>query len=86
MNTSLTRKGRFWIFEGDFKSCFDTFDHDWILNQLGNFPAKNIIQKWLKVGCLHNDMLDITDEGTPQGGIISPMLANVALTGIDEVL
>lgn len=82
-----TRKGgRPWIFEGDFKSCFDTLNHDWILKQLGNFPAKNIVQKWLKAGYLYNDMLDITDEGTPQGGIISPLLANVALTGMEEAL
>ena len=82
-----TRKGgRPWIFEGDFQSCFDTLNHDWILKQLGNFPAKNTIQDWLKAGCLYNDMLDITDEGTPQGGIISPILANIALTGIDEAL
>ena len=82
-----TRKGkRPWIFEGDFKSCFDTLNHDWILKQLGNFPAKKIINKWLKAGYLYNNMLDITDEGTPQGGIISPLLANVALTGMDEAL
>ena len=75
-----------WIFEGDFKSCFDTLNHDWILKELGNFPAKSIIQKWLKAGYLYNDMFTITEEGTPQGGIISPLLANIALTGIDEAL
>ena len=37
-----------WIFKGDFKSCFDTLSHDWIIKQLGNFPAKNLIQQWLK--------------------------------------
>lgn len=84
---SYTRKGkRPWVFEGDFKSCFDTLSHDWILRQLGNFPARNLINKWLKAGYLYNDMLTITDEGTPQGGIISPILANIALTGIDEAL
>ena len=82
-----TRRGnRPWIFEGDFKSCFDTLNHDWILKQLGNFPAKKLIQKWLKAGYLYNNMLNLTDEGTPQGGIVSPILANVALTGLDEAL
>lgn len=83
----FTKRGnRSWVFEGDFKSCFDTLDHDWILKQLGNFPAKNIIGKWLKAGYVHNDMFDLTDMGTPQGGIISPTLANIALTGLDEAL
>ena len=82
-----TRRGnRPWIFEGDFKSCFDTLDHDWILKQLGNFPNKKLINKWLKAGYLYNGMFDKTYMGTPQGGIISPTLANVALTGLDEAL
>lgn len=82
-----TRGGkRPWVFEGDFKSCFDTLSHRWILKQLGNFPAKGLIKQWLRAGYLYNDMLHVTDEGTPQGGIISPILANVALTGIDEAL
>jgi len=84
---NYTKRGnRSWVFEGDFKSCFNTLDHDWILKQLGNFPAKKIIDKWLKSGYIHNDMFDLTDMGTPQGGIISPTLVNIALTSLDEAL
>lgn len=75
-----------WVFEGDFKSCFDTLNHDFILNQLENFPAKKVIKSWLKAGYLYNGCLNITDTGTPQGGIISPLLANMALHGMEEAL
>lgn len=75
-----------WIFEGDFKSCFDTLNHDWILKQLGNFPAKHIIASWLKAGYLHLNMFHPARSGTPQGGIISPLLANLALHGMEEAL
>ena len=78
--------GRPWIFEGDFKSCFDTLSHDWILEQLGNFPAKRIIQSWLKAGYVYNDLFHETCLGTPQGGVISPLLANIALHGMEEAL
>lgn len=77
---------RQWIFEGDFKSCFDTLNHDFILEQLGNFPAKKVIRSWLEAGYLYNGCLRFTNEGTPQGGIISPVLANVALHGMEEAL
>ena len=43
-----------WILEGDFKSCFDTLSHDWIIKQLGNFPAKTIIRSWLKAGYMED--------------------------------
>lgn len=75
-----------WIFEGDFKSCFDTLDHDYILKQLGNFPYADIINSWLKSGYIYNNCFSETKKGTPQGGIISPLLANIALHGMEEVL
>jgi RNA-directed DNA polymerase len=78
--------GRPWIFEGDFKSCFDTLKHDWIIKQLGNFPAKDIIKSWLKAGYVYNNIFHESIKGTPQGGVISPLLANIALHGMDEAL
>jgi len=83
---ATNRMGRPWIFEGDFKSCFDTLSHEWIIKQLGNFPAKHIIRSWLEAGYLHNNMFHQTMKGTPQGGIISPLLANLALHGMEEAL
>jgi RNA-directed DNA polymerase len=73
-----------WIFEGDYKGCFDNLSHDFILNKLKMFPAKIIIQRWLTAGYLDKHVFHNTEKGTPQGGIISPLLANIALHGIEE--
>ena len=86
IHSAVRKMGRPWIFEGDFKSCFDTLSHEWILEQLGNFPAKKVITSWLKSGYLYNNMFRRTITGTPQGGIISPLLANIALHGMEEAL
>ena len=75
-----------YIFEGDFKSCFDTLSHDHIISKLGNFPLKDLIRRWLEAGYVENDIFFKTVTGTPQGGIISPLLANIALDGMEEAL
>jgi RNA-directed DNA polymerase len=75
-----------WVFEGDFKGCFDNLSHEYILNQLKGFPEINLIAKWLKAGFVDNNVFNETDEGTPQGGSISPLLANIALHGMEEAL
>jgi RNA-directed DNA polymerase len=73
-----------WILEGDIKSCFDKISHDWLLAKV---PLdKVILQKWLQAGFLEKGVLHATTEGTPQGGIISPALANWALDGLEAVL
>jgi RNA-directed DNA polymerase len=73
-----------WILEGDIKSCFDRISHDWLL---ANIPMdKAILRKWLKAGFMEEGILYPTDEGTPQGGIISPVLANMALDGLESLL
>ena len=77
---------REWVFEGDFKGCFDTLNHDFIIRQLEGFPESELIAKWLKAGFVDNKVFNETDEGTPQGGIISPLLANIALHGMEQVL
>ncbi|MGG3523851.1 group II intron reverse transcriptase/maturase [Bacillus pseudomycoides] len=83
-NKLHTNTKKRWIFEGDFKGCFDNLNHDYILEQLADFPAKNTIAKWLKAGFVDNDVFNKTDAGTPQGGIISPLLANIALHGMED--
>jgi RNA-directed DNA polymerase len=75
-----------WIFEGDFKACFDTLNHDYIIKQISGFPQTEVIAKWLKAGFVDNSVFNETDEGTPQGGVISPLLANIALHGMEESL
>lgn len=73
-----------WILEGDIKGCFDHISHEWLMK---NIPMdKSILQKWLKCGYVYNRELFPTEEGTPQGGIISPTLANMALDGLQNLL
>lgn len=77
---------RQWIFEGDFNGCFDNLNHEYIIEQLTDFPCLEIINKWLKAGYVDNDVFNETLQGTPQGGIISPLLANIALHGMENEL
>lgn len=73
-----------WILEGDIKGCFDHISHEWLLN---NIPMdKVMLQKWLKCGFVFNKQLFAIEEGTPQGGIISPTLANMTLDGLQKIL
>ncbi len=73
-----------WIFEADIAGCFDNISHDWLLE---NIPMdKSILRKWLKAGFMESRSLFSTEAGTPQGGIISPMLANMALDGLEREL
>lgn len=73
-----------WILEGDIKGCFDHISHEWLLN---NIPMdKVMLRKWLGCGFVFNKQLFPTEEGTPQGGIISPTLANMALDGLQKIL
>lgn len=73
-----------WILEGDIKACFDKISHEWLL---ANAPMeKSILRKWLKAGYMEKNALKPTEEGTPQGGICSPVLANLTLDGLEKVL
>ena len=73
-----------WILEADVKSCFDRISHDWLLAHVPMDRA--ILQKWLKSGYMDKHTLHGTTDGTPQGGIISPALANCALDGLERLL
>ena len=73
-----------WILEADIKGCFDHISHEWLLK---NIPVdKMMLKKWLKSGFVFNKELFPSEEGTPQGGIISPTLANMTLDGIQTML
>jgi len=73
-----------WILEGDIKGCFDHIRHQWMLD---NIPVdKVILKQWLKAGFVDNKKLFPTKEGTPQGGIISPTLANMVLDGMESAI
>lgn len=83
---TLSRKKRTWILEADIKGCFDNILHEPLLTKLGDFPEIQIIKKWLKAGCMDGLLFSPTEQGTPQGGIISPLLSNIALHGLEEAL
>jgi RNA-directed DNA polymerase len=73
-----------WILEGDIRSCFDKISHNWLLTHV--CIDRVILQKWLKAGYMEKHVFHETTDGTPQGGIISPALANCALDGLEQVL
>ena len=73
-----------WVLEADIMGCFDHIDHDWLTGHTR--MDKDILRKWLKAGTLYQGRYEDTTAGTPQGGIISPVLANVALNGLESGL
>ena len=85
LHICLSRKNSAeYILEGDIKSCFDMISHDWLLN---NIPIKkSILSQFLKSGYFENGRLFPTEKGTPQGGPLSPILANMVLNGLESEL
>lgn len=69
-----------WVLEGDIKGCFDHISHDWLVEHIP--MDKSVLKQFLKAGFVFREELFPTDEGTPQGGVISPILANMALDGM----
>jgi len=73
-----------WVLDADIKACFDGIDHTWLLE---NIPVdKKVVQQWLDCGYIQDNRLFPTRAGTPQGGIISPTLANMTLDGLEQVV
>jgi len=73
-----------WVLEADIAGCFDNINHNWLMNNV--CMDKGILGKWLKAGYKWNGKLFSTDAGTPQGGVISPTLANLTLDGMERML
>lgn len=74
-----------YVLDADISKCFDQINHDYLLSKL-DCPSvyKRSIRQWLKAGVLDNGVFETTEAGTPQGGVISPLLANIALHGMIE--
>ena len=82
---ALSRKNSAeWILEGDIKACFDKISHQWLLAHIP--MEKSILSTWLKAGFIDKNVFHPTEEGTPQGGICSPVLANMTLDGLEKKL
>ena len=84
----LTGKGRNasrqWALDADLAAAFDRISHDHLMAMIGQFPARGLLRCWLRAGVMERGRWAPTQEGTPQGGVISPLLLNVALHGMEE--
>ncbi len=79
-------KTKKWVVDADIKGCFDNISHKHLLETIGNFPARKLIHLWLKAGYVDKGVFHESEAGTPQGGIISPLLANISLHGMEKFL
>lgn len=74
-----------YVLDADIKGCFDNIDHEALLDKLETYPAmRRVIKQWLEAGLMEGLEFTPTDRGTPQGGVISPLLANIALHGLEK--
>lgn len=73
-----------WILDADIEAFFDRISHQWLLDHV--LMDKEVLRKWLKAGILEEGLVRPTTKGTPQGGIISPVLANLALDGLERAV
>ncbi len=82
----MVRGKKQWILDADIKGAFDEISHDYLLQEVGNFPARGLIKQWLKVGYMEDRRWYPTESGTPQGGPLSPLLLNIALHGMEDAI
>jgi RNA-directed DNA polymerase len=75
-----------WVLDADIEGAFDNIAHDYLKSVIGETPGWGLISQWLKAGYVEAGKLLPTEAGTPQGGVISPLLANIALHGMEEAL
>lgn len=90
---SDARQKKKWVLDADIKGAFDNICHKYLMSQLKGFPGRELIRNWLKAGVVENlgnyhrlGEYTPTEQGTPQGGVASPILANIALHGMEEAL
>ena len=81
-----TNKLKKWVVDADIKGAFDNISHDHLLKTIGDVPGKELILQWLKAGYVEHKVWSPTEAGTPQGGVISPLLSNIALHGMEDAL
>jgi len=85
-NLASAKGNRRWVLDADIKGAFDNIGHEKLMEAIGNFPARELVRQWLKAGYLEDGVFHDTPSGTPQGGVISPLLANIAFHGMEEAL
>lgn len=77
---------RLWVLDADLSAAFDRINHPHLMKAIGGFPGRGRILRWLKAGVMEGGRFAPTEEGTPQGGVISPLLLNIALHGMGEAV
>ncbi|WP_434221791.1 group II intron reverse transcriptase/maturase [Limnospira platensis CENA597] len=84
---NATNQGQYYVLDADIAKCFDRINHDYLLSKI-HCPSclKRDLKQWLKAGVLDNGVFEDTEAGTPQGGVISPLLANIALDGMARLI
>ena len=82
--TLAKKRSAGWVMEGDIRGCYDNISHEWMLHHIPT--DKEVLRRWLKAGFVENRNFFPTVAGTPQGGIISPTLANLTLDGLEQLL
>ena len=83
---SKANSTKHWVVDADIQGCFDNISHIPLMKSIGNFPARKLILQWLEAGYVDRGVFYDTNSGVPQGGIISPLLANIALHGMESAL
>ncbi len=86
LNPSPRSSNNTWVLDADISGFFDNINHEVILESIKHFPGRKLILNWLKAGYMHKSVINPTNTGTPQGGVISPLLANIGLHGLQHYL
>lgn len=84
LSIPTTRKK--WVVDADIKGAFDNIRHATLMEAIAGFPAQHLVRRWLKAGVVDRGVFVETNTGTPQGGIVSPLLANIALHGMESAV
>jgi RNA-directed DNA polymerase len=85
-NLARPNKRKKWVVDADIKGAFDHIAHEHLLEAIGMCPGRELIKQWLKAGYMEQGVFHETPAGTPQGSVISPLLANIALHGMEEAI
>jgi RNA-directed DNA polymerase len=85
-NCATPIRKRKWVLDADIEGAFDNIGHEALLDAIGGFPSRELIRQWLKAGYVELGSLHATESGTPQGGVISPLLANIAFHGMEAAV
>jgi RNA-directed DNA polymerase len=86
LNAISIAGGHLWVLDADIKGCFDNLAHESILERIGSIPRGDLIKEWMKAGYVYEGVHNPTETGTPQGGIVSPLLSNIGLHGLEQAV